>query len=89
MNCSSAPRKAALNDLIVNPKKRNPRHHHHHQQQQQQQQSTSDVNDNDLVREMRQKLKGKNLRDVIIDGANIGRTFVSNRSLFFLSIFFL
>jgi hypothetical protein len=25
---------------------------------------------------MRQKLKGRNLRDVVIDGANIGRTYV-------------
>ncbi|CAF5109058.1 unnamed protein product, partial [Rotaria sp. Silwood1] len=43
------------------------RHHNHRQQM-------SDINDNDLVREMRQKLKGRTLRDVIIDGANIGRT---------------
>ncbi len=91
MNYSSTPRKAALNDFIVKPKKRNPHHHHHHhhpQQQPQPQQPTPDVNDNDLVREMRQKLKGKNLRDVIIDGANIGRTFVSNRSLCFHLYFF-
>ncbi|CAF3627836.1 unnamed protein product [Rotaria socialis] len=35
----------------------------------------SDINDNELVREMYQKLKGRNLRDVVIDGANIGRTY--------------
>jgi len=39
---------------------------------------------------MRQKLKGRNLRDVVIDGANIGRTYVFNsrgfkkKNLFFL-----
>jgi hypothetical protein len=27
---------------------------------------------------MRQKLKGRNLRDVVIDGANIGRTYEFN-----------
>ncbi len=59
-------REAPLSDF-VKPKKQNA---HHHRQQ------TSDINDNDLVREMRQKLKGRNLRDVIIDGANIGRTYV-------------
>ena len=34
----------------------------------------SNRTDNDLIRELRQKLNGRNLRHVIIDGANIGRT---------------
>ncbi len=67
------PYEAALNEFIVKPKKQNPHHRQHNPRQ-----STSDINDNDLVREMRQKLKGRNLRDVVIDGANIGRTYEFN-----------
>jgi len=66
-------REATLNEFIVKPKKQNT-----HQRQHNHRQQTSNINDNDLVREMRQKLKGKNLRDIIIDGANIGRTYVFN-----------
>ncbi len=98
MHFRPTARAAALNDFIVKPKKRNP-HHHHHQQQHNHRQKTSDINDNDLVRELpqktsgindndlvrelRQKLKGRNLRDVIIDGANIGRTYNFNSRCFF------
>ncbi|UJR24912.1 hypothetical protein I4U23_006276 [Adineta vaga] len=57
-------------DQFIKPKKKNTQH-----RQNPNRQETSDVNDNELVREMRQKLKGRNLRDVIIDGANIGRTY--------------
>jgi hypothetical protein len=64
---SSNSHNVDLKDIIVNPKKRNTPHPR---------QPTSNINNNALVHEMRQKLKGRNLRDVIIDGANIGRTYV-------------
>ncbi|CAF1034196.1 unnamed protein product [Adineta ricciae] len=63
-------RDVALDELIVKSKKKNTQNRHNNNRQE-----TPDVNDNELVREMRQKLKGRNLRDVIIDGANIGRTY--------------
>ena len=62
-------REAALNDFIVKPKKQNTHNRHHSHRQ-----PTTNVNDNELVREMHHKLKGRHLRDVVIDGANIGRT---------------
>jgi hypothetical protein len=52
-------REASIFDYVVKPKKQNT----HNQRQQNHRQQTSDVNDNDLVREMHQKLKGRNLRD--------------------------
>ncbi|CAF1457543.1 unnamed protein product [Adineta steineri] len=69
-------RTATLDELMVKPKKQHTHHHRqHNNNNNNHRQQTSDVNDNELVREMRQKLKGRNLRDIIIDGANIGRTY--------------
>ncbi len=79
-NFSSVARNVDIKDVIVKPKKRNPRPHPP--------QAASNVNDNALVHEMRQKLKGRNLRDVIIDGANIGRTYVHYLYEEISSIFF-
>ena len=64
-----------LDEFVVKPKKTNAQHQtrRHHATPRP---VTSDINDNELVREMHQKLKGRKLRDVIIDGANIGRTYV-------------
>ena len=69
---SSRPstREADIKDFIVKNKKQTP----HHRQQHNHRLPSSDINDNDLVRELRGKLKDKSLRDVVIDGANIGRT---------------
>jgi len=66
----SNPREAGL-DEYVKKKKGNNNNRPHDQRAQPQ----ADINDNDLVRETRQKLRGKTLRDVIIDGANVGRTY--------------
>lgn len=75
-----------LDEFVVKPKKANaqhqPRRHHANPRP-----VTSDINDNELVREMHQKLKGRKLRDVIIDGANIGRTYVRRCTRVFVARF--
>ena len=48
----------------------------------------SDTPDNDLIREMRKKLQGRNLRHVIIDGANIGRTYVAGQCEIMIDLVF-
>lgn len=65
-------RDTPLEDLLVKPKKQK----HNSRQSNNPRPTTSNVNDNALVHELREKLKGRHLRDVIIDGANIGRTYV-------------
>ncbi|CAF0784878.1 unnamed protein product [Didymodactylos carnosus] len=51
--------------------KKNP----HHSNKKVERHITNNINDNELVEEIKNSLQGKNLRDVIIDGANVGRTY--------------
>lgn len=71
-NFRSTVRDTPSEEFVVKPKYSSRQSHNAHPTT-----MTSSLNDNALVREMREKLKGRKLHHVVINDANIGRTYVS------------